>query len=214
MLQGDTLAPYLFIICLDCVLRTSIDLMKEDGFTLAKAWTITDTDYVDDIELLANTPAQAESLLHSLERVEGGIGLHVNADKTEFMFFNQSGDISTLNRSLKLVDKFTYLGSSVSSTVNDINTRLVKPWTAIGRLSVIWKLELSDKIKCSFFSSSGWVNTAVWMHHINVEETYGEKAWLLLHKNASSCIEQILEAASHKTAAVRTPTKHLENHPN
>ena len=29
VLQGDTLAPYLFIICLDYVLRTSIDLMKK-----------------------------------------------------------------------------------------------------------------------------------------------------------------------------------------
>ena len=34
--QGDTLAPYLFIICLDYVLQTSIDLMKENGFTLAE----------------------------------------------------------------------------------------------------------------------------------------------------------------------------------
>ena len=37
------------------------------------------------------------------------------------------GDISTLEgTSLKLVDKFTYLGSSVSSTEKDINTRLTK----------------------------------------------------------------------------------------
>ena len=56
------------------------------------------------------------------------------------MCFNQRGDISTLNgSSLKLVDKFTYLGSSVSSTETDINTRLAKTWTAIDRLSVIWK---------------------------------------------------------------------------
>ena len=34
VLQGDTLAPYLFIICLDYILRTSIDLMKENGFKL------------------------------------------------------------------------------------------------------------------------------------------------------------------------------------
>ena len=32
VLQGDTLAPYLFVICLDYVLRMSIDLMKENGF--------------------------------------------------------------------------------------------------------------------------------------------------------------------------------------
>ena len=30
--QGDTSASYLFIICLKYVLRTSIDLMKENGF--------------------------------------------------------------------------------------------------------------------------------------------------------------------------------------
>ena len=57
----------------------------------------------------------------------GGIGLHVNAEKTEYMCFNQRGDISTLNGGpLKLVDMFTYLGSSVSSTENDINTRTAK----------------------------------------------------------------------------------------
>ena len=106
----------------------------------------------DDIELLANTPAQDESLLHSLERAAGSIGLHVNADKTDFMSYNQRGDISTLNGiSLKLVNKFTYLGSNVSSTENDINSRLAKAWTAIDRQSVIWKTDLLDKIKCSFF---------------------------------------------------------------
>ena len=62
------------------------------------------------------------------------------------MCFNQRGGISTLNgRSLKLKDKFTYLGSSVSSTENDINTQLAKTWTGIDRLSVIRKSDLSDK---------------------------------------------------------------------
>ena len=101
--------------------------------------------------LLANTPTQTETLQHNLERAAAGIGLHVNADKTEFMCFNQRGDISTLNdSSLKLVDKFTYLGSSVSSTEKDINTRLAKAWTATDKLSVIWKSDLTDKIKHSF----------------------------------------------------------------
>ena len=76
-----------------------------------------DSHHTDDIVLLANTPAQAESLLHSLEQAAGGVGLHVNANKTEYMCFNQRGNISTLNGgSLKLVNNFTYLGSSISST--------------------------------------------------------------------------------------------------
>ena len=74
---------------------------------------------------------------------------------TEYICFNQSGDISTLNGSyVKLVDKFTYLGSSVSSTETDINTRLAKAWTAIDSLSVIWKSDLTDKIKRSCFSTA------------------------------------------------------------
>ena len=55
VLQGDTLAPYLFIICLDDMLRMHIDLMKENGFKLAKersrrypAQTITGADYTND----------------------------------------------------------------------------------------------------------------------------------------------------------------------
>ena len=142
--------------------------MKDNGFKLIKersrrypAQTITDADYADDIALLANTSAQAETLLHSLEQAAADIGHQVNAQKMEYMCFNQRGDISTLNSSsLKLVDKVTYLESSVSSTKTDINTQLAKAWTAINRLSVIWKSDQTDKMKCSFFQ-------AVWMHYMD-----------------------------------------------
>ena len=161
VLQGDTLAPYLFIICLDNVFRTSIDKMKENGFELTKKWsrrypakTITDANYANDIAILANTPAQVETLLHSLERAASGIGIYINAHKTEYLSFNQTDGISTLNgSSLKLVDKFTYLGSSVSSSEKDIDTQLTKAWAAIDKLSVIWKSGLTDKMKCSFFQA-------------------------------------------------------------
>ena len=117
--------------------------------------TITDADYADDIAILANTPNQAETLLHSLERAAAGIGLHVNAHKTEYMCYNQTDDVSTLDgTSLKLVDKFTYLGSSVSSTEKDIDTRITKAWTAIDRLLIIWKSDLTDKMKRSFFQAA------------------------------------------------------------
>ena len=71
------------------------------------------------------------------------------------MCYNQTGEISTLNRTpLKLVDKFTYLGSSVSSTEKDIDTRLTKAWTANDRLSIIWTSDLTDKMKRSFFQAA------------------------------------------------------------
>ena len=112
------------LLLFEHVLRTSIDKIKENGFELTKkrrrrhpAKTITDTDNADDIAILANIPNQAEILLHSLERATAGIGLHVNAHKTEYMCYNQTGDITTPDGTpLKLGDKFTYRGGSVSST--------------------------------------------------------------------------------------------------
>ena len=162
VLLGDTLAPYLFNIYLDYVLWISIDKIKGNGFKLTKERSrryhtkaITDDDYADDIALLANAPAQAETLLHSLERSTEGIGLHVNAHKTEYMCFNQTSDISTLNgNALKLVDKFTHVGSSFSSIKTDIDTRLAKEWTANNIVSIAWKSDLTDKMKRNFFQAA------------------------------------------------------------
>ena len=92
------------------MLRTFIDKMKDNSFKLANersrkypAQTITDADYVDGIALSVNTPTEAETLLRKVEQAAAGIRLYVNTDKTEYMCFNQRGDISTLNgSSLKL----------------------------------------------------------------------------------------------------------------
>ena len=101
--------------------------LKKERNRRNPAQTITDADYTDNIAVLANTLTQTKTLQHSLELAAAGIVLLVNADKTEYMCFNQRGDISTQKgSSLKLVDKFTYLGSSALSTKTDINTRLAK----------------------------------------------------------------------------------------
>ena len=128
------------------------------------------------------------------------------------MCFSQTGDISTLNgNSLKLVEKFNDLGSSVSSTETDINTRLAKAWTANDNLSVIWKSDLTDKMKRSFFQAAV------------VSILYGCITWTLtkliekkLDGNYIRMLQAILsvmEAALHKTSAVRPPTTHHENYP-
>ena len=73
----------------------ALHLKRQEGDD-TPAQTIMNVDYTDDIPHLANISTQAESLLHSLEQAAGGIGIHVNADKTECMCFNQRGNISIL----------------------------------------------------------------------------------------------------------------------
>ena len=78
------------------------------------AETIMNADYADYIVLLTNSPTRTESMLYNVEKTASGIDLHVNANKKEYMSFNQEGAISTLNGGpLKLEDKFTYLGNNI-----------------------------------------------------------------------------------------------------
>ena len=68
--------------------------------------------------------------------------------------------------------------------------------------------------EAQFLPGSGRVDTAIWMHYMDANKTYGEKAGRQLHKNAASNFEQVLEATSHKAAAVPPPTTYHENYQN
>ena len=114
---------------------------------------------------------------------------------------------------LKLVDKLTYLGSSVSSTKKDIDTRLTKAWTAIIRLSIIWKSDLTDKMKCSFFQAAVVSILLYGCTTLTLKKMDGEEARRQLYKNAASNIEQVLAATPHKTLTIRPPASYHENYP-
>ena len=77
----------------------------------------------------------------------------MNVNKTEIMYSKQKGTISLLSgKPLKLIVQFTYFSSNISSTENNVNMHQVKAYTAIDRLSIIWKSDLSNKIKCKHYS--------------------------------------------------------------
>ena len=109
-------------------------------------------------------------------------------------------DISTREGTpLKLVDKFTYLGSSVESTEKDIETRLTKAWTAINRLSIIWKSDLTDKTKRSFFEAA-----------VTPIVLYGCTTWTLrkrLEKKLDGNYTRMLRAILNKSWQ-QHPTRH------
>ena len=90
------------------------------------------------------------------------------------MYLKKRGVISTQNDSaLKLLDKFTYLGSNISSTENDVNIGLKKVWNAIDRLSIIWKSDISDKTKRGFFQT---VPVSILLEHMDIYKMHREKS--------------------------------------
>ena len=121
------------------------------------------------------------------------------------MCFNQTGDISTLGgTSLKLIDKLTYLRSSVSSTKKDIDTRLTKAWAANDSLSVIWKSYLTDKMKHSFFQT---VVVSIML--------YGCTTWTLtkrMEKKLDGKYTKMLRAILNKSWRQHPTKQHLYGH--
>ena len=121
------------------------------------------------------------------------------------MCFNQTGDISTLNGSpLKVVNKFTYIGSSVSSTETNINTRLAKAWTAIDKQSVIWMSDLTEKMKRSFFQAA---DVSVLL--------YGCTTWTLtkrLEKKLDGNYTRMLRAILNMSWRQHSTKQHLYGH--
>ena len=92
VLQGDTLAPLLFIIALDYALRLSLEKINDKGLTIQPRRSsrypskhLTDLDFVYDIALLADCLENAQHMLTSLQEAADLVGLHLNEGKTEYI---------------------------------------------------------------------------------------------------------------------------------
>ena len=181
VLQGDTLAPFLFIVALDYALRCAIDGREEElGFTLVPRRSrrvhpvvATDLDFADDIALLSDTASKASDLLLATERECRKIGLHLNSKKTKVMALNipDATFLSMNNDEVEKVSDFKYLGSWVSSTEQDIKVRRALAWNALHKMSKVWKSTLRDDLKRRLFVAT-----------VESVLVYGAESWTLTVK--------------------------------
>lgn len=197
VLQGDTLAPFLFVIVLDYALRQAICGREEDlGFTLTprrsariQAKVITDLDFADDICLLSDNMQQAQQLLTLVETECNKVGLHLNSRKTEVMTYNIKDSLHLKVASgaeLKNVEDFKYLGSWVDSTEKDIKIRKALAWQALNRMGTIWRSKMSRETKVGLFRAT--VETVL---------LYGSETWTMtpvLEKSLNGCYTRMLRA--------------------
>ena len=141
VLQGDPLAPFLFIICLDYALRSAIT--DSDGLTLKRrrssrhpAVVLPDLNYADDIALLENSIKSAQDLLIHVKKASEDVGLFLNAPKTKYMHLNSSSNttlVSSDGSPIELVQDFKYLGG-YTDTGYDMNTRIGQAWSTLNSL--------------------------------------------------------------------------------
>ena len=157
ILQGDVLAPLIFIIVLDFILRLAIG--TRDGFKVGTNH-IADLDFADDIATVTDSIAENTRLCQSISDIAAQHGLLINIDKTKYMFYNIPRPVPSDERifvdniALEEVSDFKYLGSYIASTSRDINVRKGIAWKALQSLDVFWKSNMSRKIKTKIFRTA------------------------------------------------------------
>ena len=145
------------------------------GFTLEQrrscrhpAVKISDLDFADDIALILDQIEEAQNTLLRVEEAAAKVGLHLNADKTEAIIYNQDADeIKTRNgETIKNVGDFKYLGAWIDDSVTDIKSRKAQAWVACNKLSKIWKSSLQKSLKIRLFRAT-----------VESIYLYGSEAW-------------------------------------
>ena len=163
VLQGDTLAPFLFIIVLDYALRTSLDnnntlglLIKERNGSRQPAQYLTDLDFADDLAITAESVSNAESLLQSLEEAASAVGLICNETKTEFITTSATPPPlkARSGRLIKRVEDFKYLGSFIMDSNKDFKARKGMAWAACNKLDKIWRSDIHNETKINLFRAT------------------------------------------------------------
>ena len=143
VLQGDTLAPFLFVLLLDWVLRIALP-SADDGFLLHRRVgrrfpekRLCVLAYADDLALLSSTVEGAQRQLDRLVEVAASVGLSINAQKTEVLTVpaDIAADIicrSADGRDMPLARcrRFTNLGGLVPSVEEDLQRRRGLAWAA------------------------------------------------------------------------------------
>ena len=230
VLQGDTLAPYLFVIVVDYILRQSVDNIHTNGITIKKQTSrrhpskhLTDLDYADDMALISDTLPKAQELLNSLEKASNKVGLFLNAKKTKYMTINvdanhppvtaQSGQV------LEEVLDFKYLGSYIADSRKDFMTRKGQAWDVCNKLRLIWESNIAEETKVSFFracvESILLYGCETWTMNRELEKRlHGAYTRMLktpwsVHTYAYASSESELEAASNKSKNLWNPTNYL-----
>jgi hypothetical protein len=175
VLQGDTLAPFLFIVVLDLVLRTSLDpalgvplhrhsasttTMQTRQAAAAQRTVLTDLDFADDIVLLTRNTADAQEQLRHLEAGALKVGLKINTGKgkTEFATAPPQLHAAPLTladgRQVPHVNHYKYLGADVLDPIRDFSTRKALAWKTLTGLKPVWMSTAADSTKRKLFNAT------------------------------------------------------------
>ena len=163
VLQGDTLAPLLFIIVIDYVMKNAVADANQErnthGFLtnhregtryreIKPATYVNDLDFADDIALLENDRSACQAQLTNTSKRANQVGLYINYKKTEIMkTTSEDAKITVDGHDIKYVNNFKYLGSMMLSSESDFLVRRGQAWSAFDKMKTIWRSKKNSRHK-------------------------------------------------------------------
>lgn len=202
VLQGDTLAPYLFIVVMDYILRNAIN--DELGYNISPYSSnrrsasrilqkfLSNLAFADDIALLCSSFNDAQTILSAIVNTALTIGLKMNLSKTEYLLVGTwptpLPNITINNVAINRVYDYKYLGSYIMNSTKDFVVRKALAWSAIIKLNSIWKsCVFTRRYKLNIF-------------YATVESVllYGAETWTMtktLSKSLDGCYTRLLRYA-------------------
>lgn len=159
--QGCVLAPTLFSLMFSAMLEDAFrdinvginiryrldgklfNLRRLQAKSRVKTHIIRDLLFADDCSLNASSEADLQYCLDKFAEACSNFGLTINTEKTEVMYqpapdkIFKEPTIKVYSEKLKVVNRFTYLGSTLSQNItvdDEVNTRISKASSTFGRL--------------------------------------------------------------------------------
>ena len=156
--QGCLLSPFLFLLAIDWIMKSTTDNRGGIQWTLMKQ--LEDLDFADDLALLSHNHAQIKDKMNILNNKSQQLGLKIHRGKTKVMRINavNVNQIMLEETALQDVESYTYLGSNIDTeggTNKDVKIRIQKARGNFIALSKIWKArEIKTNTKLRIFQSN------------------------------------------------------------
>jgi hypothetical protein len=143
--QGCPLSPFLFNFIIDEIMTRTLEGLQNPGVRIVAGENLVDLEYADDIVLIFEKECEAQVFLDELTKVISSFGMRFAPKKCKVMLQDVQRPIMPLEiqgESLEFVERFTYLGSCISTdcnVANEVNARISKARIVFANLRHLWR---------------------------------------------------------------------------
>ncbi|CAH8483518.1 unnamed protein product [Schistosoma haematobium] len=196
--QGCLLSPFLFLLVIDWIMKTSTSEGKH-GIQRTARMQLNDLDFSDDLALRLHTQQQMQEKTTSVAPASTAVGLNIHNGKSKMLRYNTACNnrIALDREALEDVKTFTYLRSIIDEQGG--SDADVKAW--VGKARAVYL-----QLKSIWNSKQLSINTNVEIFNRNVKTVllYGAETWRTT-KAIIQKIQVFINSCLHKILRIRWP---------